>query len=428
MKKTLIVIVVLLVAAVIGLQLFMAYGLTDSLRQWVLPMAKERWNMDITLERVSVNLLGGSLSIHGIQVSNPPGFAKGLRPGVPGFNDKNMITMKRFKLNIGLLALFRGGLAKIEKATIRDASLSVVRNREGALNIEPALEAIHAAMSNAPAAAPGETAPPAPGDATSPVRKVPDFVIQQIDVKTSLQYVDFKISEPPFRLGLDIQVRLKDIANYGRDDVMSGTINLLGHILTTDRKCAFDLNGRIAPIKDPTRLSFDLTGSIQTIDFNNFQELAKRCGFEEGQISGTMTLYCQQGVFDPEKSILHLTFNKVKLTKKQQEQFSGIPFPESFKALVPIKGTLTNPQIDIREALMKTLASKDTFDAIIKGVLEAQGRSAVAPGTMADKSADSQAKSNAPNAKNSGKGKPDNSPDIKDTLGGLFGKPESKSK
>ena len=406
MKKAIIVILVLIVVAAIGLQLFLAYGLTDSLRQWVLPMAKERWNLDVTLERVSVNLLGGSLSIHGVQVINPP-----------GFDDKSMITMKRFKLTIGLLALFRGGIAKIEKATIRDASLSVVRNREGVLNIEPALEAIHAAMSNAPAAAPGETGPPATDRTALPVRKIPDFAIQQMEAKTRLQYVDHKISEPPFRLGLDIQVRLKDIANYGRDDVMSGTINLLGHILTTDRKCAFDLNGRIAPIKDPTRLSFDLTGSIQTIDLKNFQELAKRCGFEKGQISGTMTLYCQQGVFDPEKSVLHLTFNKAKLTKEQQEQFGGIPFPETFNALVPVKGTLTNPAIDIQEALMKTLASKDTFDSIIKGVLEAQGRST-----------DSQAKSNAPNAVSAGKGKPDQPLDIKDTLGGLFGKPESKSK
>lgn len=405
MKKTLIVIVVLHVAAVIGLQLFLAYGLTDSLRQWVLPMAKERWNLDVTLERVSVNLLGGSLSIHGVQVINPP-----------GFDDKSMITMKRFKLTIGLLALFRGGIAEIEKAAIRDASLSVVRNREGTLNIEPALEAIHTAMSNAPVAAPGEAGPAIPGDATPHIRRIPDFAIRQMEVITRLQYVDHKISEPPFRLGLDIQVRLKDIVNYGRDDVMSGTINLLGHILTTDRKCTFDLNGRIAPIKDPSLLSFDLTGSIQTIDFNNFKDLAKRCGFEEGRISGTITLYCQQGVFDPEKSILHLTFNKIKLTKEQQEQFSGIPFPETFKALIPVKGTLTNPEIDIRDALMKTLASKDTFDTIIKGVLEAQGRST-----------DSHAKSNAPNADSSGKAKPDHLLDVKDTLGGLFGKPGSKS-
>ncbi|MFH1968838.1 MAG: AsmA family protein [Verrucomicrobiota bacterium] len=403
MKKAIIVVLVIIVAAVIGLQLFLAYGLTDSLRQWVLPMAKDRWNLDVTLERVSVNLLGGSLSIHGVQVINPP-----------GFDDKSMITMKRFKLTIGLLALFRGGIAEIEKATIRDASLSIVRNREGALNIEPALAAIHTAMSNAPAAAPGEAGPATPGGATPQVQRIPDFAIRQMEVKTRLQYVDHKISEPPFRLGLDIQVRLKDITNYGRDDVLSGTINLLGHILTTDRKCAFDLNGRIAPIKDPSLLSFDLTGSIQTIDFNNFQDLAKRCGFEKGQISGTMTLYCQQGIFDPEKSILHLTFNKVKLTKEQQDQFQGIPFPETFKALVPVTGTLTNPEIDVREALMKTLASKDTFDAIIKGVLEA-------------KSADSQAKSNAPNAASSSKGKPDQPLDIKDISGGLFGKPESKS-
>jgi len=65
--------------------------------------------------------------------------------------------------------------------------------------------------------------------------------------------------------------------------------------------------------------------------------------------------------------------------------------------------------------------------------MEAQGRSATAPtsreaGAKTDKSADAQAKSNTPNADSSGKGKPDQPLDIKDTLGGLLGKPESKSK
>lgn len=398
MKKTLLVIGILIIAAVIGAQLFLAYGLTDSLRQWVLPMAKERWNLDITMERVSVDLLGGSLSIHDVKVINPP-----------GFDTDSMTTMKRFKLTIGLMALFRGGIAEIEKASIRDASLNVIRNQDGELNIEPTLRAIHAAMSNAPAG----TAGAAGADAKPHIRRIPDFAIRQMEVKTLVQYVDHKISEPPFMMGFEIQTRLKDITNHGRDDVMSGTINLLGTILTTDRKCAFDLNGRIAPIKDPSLLSFDLTGSIQTIDFNNFKELAKRCGFESGQVSGTMTLYCQQGVFDPEKSVMHLTFNKVKLTKAQQEKFSGIPFPQTFNAIVPIKGTLTNPEIDIQEALMQTLASKDTFDSIIKGVMEAQGRSA-----------DAQTESNNPTADSSGKTNP--MPDIKETLGGLFGKPEPK--
>ena len=104
MKKAIIIVLVLIMAVVIGLQLFLAYGLTDSLRQWVLPMAKDRWNLDVTLERVSVNLLGGSLSIHGVQVINPP-----------GFDDPSMITMKRFKLTIGLLAL-QGAVGGIQWA------------------------------------------------------------------------------------------------------------------------------------------------------------------------------------------------------------------------------------------------------------------------------------------------------------------------
>lgn len=406
MKKTLIGIVILVVVVVIGLQLFLAYGLTDSLRQWVLPMAKERWNLDINLTRVSVNLPGGSLCIHGAQVINPP-----------GFDNHHMISMKRFKLNIGLLALFRGGIAEIKKASIQDATLNVVRNREGLLNIGPALAAIHNAISNAPTTTSAVAGPGQPSATPPNVRRIPDFAIRQMQVKTHLHYIDHKLTDPPFNLGLDMQVRLKDITNYGRNDVMSGTINLQGHILTTDRKCAFDLHGRIAPIKDPSQPSFDLTGSIQAFNLSNFKELAMRCGFEQGQISGTMTLYCQQGIFDREKSILHLTFNNIKLTETQRQKYSGIPFPETFKVLVPIAGTLTNPQIDIREGMLKTLASKDTFDTLIRGVMDAQQRST-----------DTQPGNQAPNTNDTGTGKPNRPADIRNTLGGLFGQPESKSK
>ncbi|MBI2437983.1 MAG: AsmA family protein [Lentisphaerae bacterium] len=409
MKKNLIIIAALLAAVIIALQLFLAYGLTDSLRKWILPMAKERWNLDATVESVSVNLLGGSLSLNGVQIINPP-----------GFDEANILTMKRFKLKIGLLALFRGGIAEIKKAVIQDATLNVVRSREGAINIGPIIASFQTAASNAPAPAPTKPAPRSPSDATPGAHKIPDFVIRQMETKTRVEYVDHQLSEPPFRLSLTLETRLKDIANYGRDDLMSGTINVQGQVLSGERPCAFDLNGRIAPIKDPEQLSFDLSGSIQTIDLAHFQALAKRGGFEKGQVSGTMTLYCQQGVFDPEKSILHLTFSQVKLTSERQERFRGIPFPETFKALVPVKGTLSNPQIDVWEAFLKTLASKDAFDAIIQGVLEAQGRSRSA--------------TNSPAAAKAMAGRPATDkaqqtqrPDIKKTLGGLFGKPENKS-
>lgn len=399
--KKIIIIVALLAALIISLQLFLAYGLTDSMRNFVLPTAKERWKVDATVESVSVNLLGGSLTVNGVAVVNPP-----------GFEEESMLTLKRFKLKIGLLALFRGGLAEIKKAVIRDAALSVIRNREGAINIKPILQTFATAMSNSAAEA-GGSAPEAAGGAEPSAQKIPDFVIRQMEAQTRVEYCDYQLSDPPFRLSLELQTRLKDIANYGRDDVLSGTINLLGKVLAGERTCAFDLNGRIAPIKDPTRASFDLTGSFQTIDLSHFQALARHCGFEEGRVSGTLTLYCQQGVFDPEKSILHLTFNKVKLTQAQQKQFRGIPFPETFKALVPVKGTLQHPEIDVWGALLKTLSSKDAFDAIIQGVLEAQGRS--------------PSPSNAPTADSQDQGSLIPRPDIKKTLGGLFERPEKNS-
>lgn len=402
-RKIIAVVLVLVIALVIGIQFFLAYGLTDSLRKWVLPVIKERYHADVSVNNVSVNLLGGALNVHGIKVANPP-----------GFDEPVMILIERCGLKVGLPALFKaGGGADIQKAIIKEVKLSIVRNKDGALNLDPILSAMREAQKGqAPANAAAQAATEQkPGDAKqAPLANV---VIKKMEMITKLNYLDWQIGQP-FKLGLEMNLLLSNISNYGPDDSLSGAVNLHGNILEADKKCAFDLNGRISPVVDPLLVSFDLTGSIQTIDLKTFKGLIENIGLQGGNVSGTMTLICRKGQFDPEKSVIRLKFSDVVLTQEKADKMRGIPLPSSFNVLVPVTGPLAQPQINIAAAFLKTITSEDMVNSIIKGIVSAQGAKT---GDTAD---------GAKNVKSEVKDQADKISDVKGLFGDILGGKDKK--
>lgn len=353
-KKLIVVVLALIVLVVVGLQLFLQYGLTDSLRKYVLPAARERLQVDVAMEKVSVNLLAGSFSVRGVKVANPP-----------GFQEPDMALLKKFSVKIGIPALLKGGVAEIHKAVVKGGVMTVVRNRDGVLNIEPLLGVRKEAGS-----APGPAGQPAPPAAEQPV----NVMVKTMEIGALVRYVDYQVAGEPFRLALDLQAKLKDVANYGNEDVLSGTISLLGTFQVEDKKCAFDLNGQISPVVDPLRLSFDVSGSMQEVDLKAFHQLIRKHGIEGGTVRGTATLRCKKGVFDPDKSVLRLTLSKIQLAEEQRAKIPGGRLPESLAIMVPIQGTLERPAIDFDEVLKRTLLSPDMIGSVLQSVLQDRGK------------------------------------------------------
>ncbi len=358
--RTLLLFLVLSAALLIaGLQLFLAYGLTDSLRQRVVPMARDRWNIELGFDRLSVNLFNGSMSLRGLTVSNPP-----------GFDPAGLLALRRLKLTVGLRSLLRGGVATIQKAALRDGVLRVERDAEGRLNMAPILEAMHAAaVSGAPGAG-ADAGRAESGAAPGVPAGMPDLLIRRVDIQTRLHYTDRQAGEPPFRASIDLRLRLANVGNVGRADTLSGALTLTGSILGTPTPCAFDLNGRIAPIRDPTSLSFDLSGSMQALPLSALGPMARRAGFEAGSVVGTMTLVARQGVFDPERSALRLNFRDIAFDEAVHARFRGLPLPDEFAVTVPIRGTLTRPEVDLAAAFENTLKGTDEVGRKIQDVLQ----------------------------------------------------------
>jgi len=360
LRKLSALILVVIVVVIVGLQFFLAYGLTNSLRKWVLPVIKERYRADISVNNLSVNLFAGSMNVDGIKIANPE-----------GFNEPMLLDIGRCGLKVGLPALFKSGCAEIQKAVVKDAELTIIRNKDGLVNLNPILSAMRASQESpaAPAASPSSAA----GAEQKEKGTLPDFVIKKLEIFSKLNYLDWQINAAePFKLGIEISLLLSNIANYGPNDSLSGAINLRGNLLGNDKKCAFELNGRISPLTDPLSASFDLDGSMQTADLKDFKGIIEGIGLKDGKISATTSLVCRKGRFDPEKSVIRLKFSEVVLTDEKAEKTKGIPLPSSFDVLVPVSGQLANPQLNIAEAFVKTITSEAMVDSIIKGIVDSK--------------------------------------------------------
>ena len=98
--------------------------------------------------------------------------------------------------------------------------------------------------------------------------------------------------------------------------------------------------------------------------------VARRAGFEAGSVFGTMTLVARQGVFDPERSALRLNFLDIAFDEAVRARFRGLPLPDKFAVTVPIRGTLTRPEVDLAAAFENTLKGTDEVGRKIQGVLQ----------------------------------------------------------
>jgi len=403
-RKIIALAVILCIIIVAGIQIFLSYGLTDSLRKLVLPAIKERYQTDVTVSRISVNLIGGSLNVHNINVANPP-----------GFEEPAMLFIERCGLKVGLPALFKAGSADIQKAVVKDVVLTVSRNKNGALNLDQIISAMQS-QKNAGAAPEGSPAPEARRETNPKDRALPNIIIKKMEIMSRLNYLDWQIGQP-FKLGIEMNLLLSNIANYGFDDSLSGNINLRGNILENDKKCAFDLNGRISPITDPLLVSFDLSGSMQTIDLKTFRGLIENIGIQDGKASGTITLVCRKGQFDSEKSIIRLKLTDTVPTKEKAQQMGNIPMPATINLIVPVSGSLSNPQINVADAILRSMTSEDTVNSILQSIIDSKKTQRAVAEKEGQKAAESET---------SATGGKEPAKKIKNLFGDILGTGESK--
>ncbi|MBI3987250.1 MAG: hypothetical protein HY343_10035 [Lentisphaerae bacterium] len=374
-KKIIFFLVLLIAAALPALHVLLSRGVTKAVREVVLPAVKQRLHVDVSAQEVGVNLFGGKAVVRNVRVASPE-----------GFDNSAMLLVQRFAVNLGLLSLIRGGATDIDELSLNDAILTVIRNKEGDINLKKVLERLRG-TSERPAGGPRPEKPaptppkgPASTAQSSTPKSLPPIRVGQLNARLLLQYFDEAVSQPPFSLGLEARLKVRNAATFGDPETLSGTFQLDGALTSRDRKYAFVFSGRLAPIVDPAAPSFDLDGSMESVDVRLFAPFASKVDIEGGFISTRLHLVCRNGVFDESRSVVNLTTEKIKVSAARLEKLGGVEPPETFTIAVPIGGTLTEPtgfsDHDLEAAFTRALFNPDNnLDDVFKSLLKKADRS-----------------------------------------------------
>ena len=329
-------------AAVGALYIIQKYYLTDIVRKVATPPIEQATGVDFGIGNVTAGIFSGSATIRDITLGNPEGY---LEPDI--------VKIGSVGLSINLRDLLRGGTVHLSEIFARGAELTIENAPGKQLNIVT----LHNNLNEN--TAPAETSPSSPekreGDPEREPEKValPHIFIEKGDIDLTVRYVshaarstsDIILTEELILNGLTIGGPAAEWASF----TLTGSLKGNSDVAVTQ------IEGRIAPIEDPERISFEINGNIANINKNLMQRYLGKYGIEPASLSLNVVLKCNDNVYDKKASCISLIMQDVKLPEKISRKMPGkiSTFP---KLSVPlhIGGTLQSPKTDdFISALMK---------------------------------------------------------------------------
>ncbi len=335
-------------------------------RRRVLPWLQARYQADVKLKNISVNILTGVLVLEGAAIGNPPDFAGAA-----------MAEMPHFRLRLALHDLWRKDTITVRSLRVKDARLNIIRNSQGRWNLAGAAESGSGATPDS-SGPDGQAAAPERREASRRLPmpdKPPRLAIDKARLHTRVQYTDHNpIFQPaPLQLELDLDIALDRLANYGQAGKLTGRLQVNGAICAAGRRTPLELRGRMAPLADPRQLTFELTGSTKPFDLQDAPPLAGWLGVAQGLAACMITLEVQNNVLNPEKSMLQFNFSETRLSPATRQRLHGIALPRVFTLRIPLSGTLESPRADFEAAIAGLLTSDDVIGSFLQGLYQAGG-------------------------------------------------------
>lgn len=351
MKVTPRIFLILITAAVIALsaaQWMLQCHLTPLIRKG-LPAISRGTGLDWRIEGAAANLLARSASIAGLTAvlqdtgSTPP-----------------LLSVDRATVAIGWMSLLRE-ILYIRNLSVENAHLVLIRQTDGTITLPggPRTPPETGAIPEMPEPAdrlPGETAPPV---AKSPV--LPKIALRKAAVSATMSYEDRTQGGgglPP--VAIDFTVVAEDLFTYGDlPPAEWGLLKLRSTSPTHPGAFAADLDIRLAPLTDPATASMAVGGRILDVRLRDFGNLTDATGVTGDSADITVQLDIREGVF-LDGSRITVSLRNPELTGELRETHKRLSLPGSVTLIIPIRGTLATPAINIPQAithsLLKTIA------------------------------------------------------------------------
>jgi hypothetical protein len=375
--KVLTAIVALGVVILVGLHLFLQYGLTRTMREVVLPRVEEETGIVADVGGLSVNAVAGVLHIKDVEVRNPEGFLL-----------EKLASIDRIGVEVDVLSLLKGKPIHIRNVEMENARLNIVRNRDGEINLIKLQERFPQAE------APSEKQPE-PGDestvpdrlpepARPPVesRPIAELLIEALQCNARVRYLDLSLHQLDF--SLDLAITGSSLSTLQGTGTPWGDISVIGALGSGRTSFVTDLQIKLAPVTDPKAPSFDLSGSVLEIDPRIMEKIYDKAGIRSAPFGIDPSFHCRSGNF--EDSTVALNIPDIRFEDKLAKRLGGVGSIGSLRFSVPVEGTLHQPSVDVLAALRGAVGGNvpSMFNSIIKGVAGKEAGLPEAPETLGE--------------------------------------------
>jgi hypothetical protein len=380
MKTTLKVLTAILtlgLVILIGLHLFLQYGLTRTMREVVLPRLEAETGIAATVGRLSINLPNGILYLKDVAVKNPAGFLL-----------ENMASIDRINVEVDILSLLKQKLIRVKNIEIENALVNVIRNKDGEININRVQEGMpqppHPAVEGRPVPDGGKPSLEKPDvEAPSPPpAALPEVLIEALQCNAKVRYLDFKLDQ--LDIVLDLNVIGSNLSTQKDPSTPWGDVSVIGSLGSKRTRFVTDLQLRLAPVVDPQVPSFDLTGKVMEIDPRILEKAYGDLGIHSAPFGLDPKIHCREGWF--KESTVTLNLVDIVFEDKLAKRLGGMASVGSLRFSLPVEGSLRKPVVDLQQALYGALGgnAQTLLGSFLKGVVAKETGRDEPPENLAD--------------------------------------------
>ncbi len=349
------------VVILLGLHLFLQYGLTKTMREVVLPRIKTETGIDARVGRLSINLPNGILYLNDVAVKNPDGFLL-----------ENLASVERVRLEVDLLSLLKQNPILVKSIEVENVLFNVVRNKDGEVNLNalqaavPPAEPIPGTGQPMPEEVPDLSQEPAPMPEPVVAKPLPEVLVEVLLCRAKVRYVDFRLNQ--LDIVLDLGVTGSNLSTQRDPSLPWGELSVIGSLGNKRTSFVTDLRMLLAPLANPQAPSFDLTGKVLEIDPRIMEEAYSKLGIRSAPFGLDPAIYCRGGWFRDSEVVVNL--KEIVLEDKLAKQLGGMASIGSLRFPVPVEGSLQEPTVNMQQALSAAIGGNagTLLDSFLKGV------------------------------------------------------------
>lgn len=360
--------------------LVMLYGLTQAMREVILPQLEEESGIAVKVGRLSINVANGKLFLNDVEVQNPEGFLL-----------ENMAKIERVEVAVDIRSLIMQKPLIVKNVEVENALINVIRNKKGELNIN-AFGAQSLVQHDLPSKKKPATKPDdlyvhseTSEQSTVPQKQskpFPEILIEKILCNATVRYVDLKLNQ------LDIALRLQldgqKLSTCTDSHAEWGTATISGSLGNRRTSFVTDLKLNLAPVTNAQELSFDLTGRVMEIDPQLMSEIYESLNIRSAPFGFEPNLHCRFGRFMKSQFALHL--QDIQFESGLSHDLGGIGSIKSLRFVAPVEGSLSAPVVDFESAISNAIGQNtgSILDALFKGAAQKEAGLDHQPETLAE--------------------------------------------